>query len=136
MRVVAFSAETSRGHGPVAIKSQDAAWRAILGACRVARPADALLLLNLCDRESGAYCDCVQRRVPRVAWQAQGMRFFPRADANVRRILARALLGEHELSFVQTLLGFLGQPFGVSSDELRGAMGCRCILAHEGDGCP
>lgn len=62
--------------------------------------------------------------MPRVARQAQMVRPFPRADADVRRIFGRALLGEHELPFLQTLFGFLGHAYGVSSDELSGGMRC------------
>ena len=77
--------------------------------------------------------------MPRVARQAQSVRLLPRADANVRGICGRALLVEQELAFLQTFFGFVGHAFGMSSDELRGAMRCRSLFAHEvllPGGCP
>ena len=62
--------------------------------------------------------------MPRVAWQGEGVRLLPRADANVRGILARALLVEQKLASLQTFFGFVGHAFGVSSDELRDAVRC------------
>jgi hypothetical protein len=98
---------------------------------RATRQANALLLLNLRDRESRADCDCGQDGMPRVARQAQVVRGLPRSDANVGSIFVRALLGEQQLAFLPTFFGFVGQAFGVSSDGLRGEGRCRCLLVHE-----
>lgn len=62
--------------------------------------------------------------MPRIARQAQSVRSLPRADANVRRIFPRALLGECQVPFLQTLFGLVGHAFGVSSDELNGRTRC------------
>ena len=109
---------------PAQSESAVAAGPSILAACRAARTTHALLLLNLRDRESGAYCDTGQDGMPWVARQAYGMRFFTRPDANVRRVFDRALLGEYELPFLQTFFRFVGHAFGVSSNELSDAMRC------------
>src|SRR5579862_5770652 len=111
---------------PAQSESAVAAGPSILAACRAARTTRALLLLNLRDRKSGAYCDTGQDGMPWVARQAHIVRLFPSFDANVRGVFDRALCGEYELPFLQTFFGFVGQSFGVGSDRLSG--GTRCGL--------
>lgn len=77
---------------PAAIKSARLPRHCSL--CRPARPANGLLLLNLCDREPGGHCNRNQDGMLRVARQAQSVRPLPRADAHVRGILDRTLLVE------------------------------------------
>lgn len=66
----------------------------------------------------------------RVVRQGQGMQPFPRANANVRRIVERALLGEGYLPPLQAVFGFVGHALGMSSDELTGRMGRRSLLVQ------
>ena len=83
---------------------------------RAARNANALFCLDLCERKAGTGCHAVQYRMFRIARQAQSMCGFPRANANVGGILARALLSKYELPLLQALLCLLRKALSVSAD--------------------
>jgi hypothetical protein len=81
------------------------------------RGAGALLFLYLRQCQPGAHCDYVQDGMRWIGRQGQRVNLFPSADANVRRVAIRALLGQFQAPLFSALKLFVSQAVGVRLDE-------------------